>query len=121
MSTDYPNERCAPKKIGFASAVENLVIQARAREAENLRELAPQLADHGQAESHEELLDWLEELGVVRSAAELTLKHHETLVKLQLLSELAAKYRAAWAPEPCPWVGALDDEAKLIAKSLKES
>lgn len=118
MSTEFIEERCAPKKVGFASAVENLVTAARARELENLRKEQEKVADPGQAESHEEFLSWLEDFGVPRGTAEFKLKHHETIVKLQLLHDLAQKYRALWAPEPCPWVGALDDEAKLIAKEL---
>jgi hypothetical protein len=118
LSTEFIEERCAPRKVGFASAVDNLVAKARAAEVENFRKEAAKVSDPGEAESHEELLDWLEDLGVSRGGAEISLKRHETIVKLQLLHDLAKKYRALWAPQPCPWVGALDDEAKLIAKQL---
>lgn len=118
MSIDPIEERCKPNKVGFASAVDNLVAQAYAREAENLRNQKAKVENPGQAESHEELLDWLEDLGVTRAGAEVDLKRHETIVKLQLLHDLAKKYRELWAPEPCPWVGVLDDEAKNIAKEL---
>lgn len=118
MSIEPIEERCKPKKVGFASAVDNLVAHHRAREVENLRNEASKVAEPALPEAQAELLDWLDELGVPRGTAEFKLKHHETIVKLQLLHDMAAKYRAMWAPEPCPWVGVLDDEAKVIAKEL---
>jgi len=34
----------------------------------------------------------------------------------QVLRDFAGRVRAQWAPETCPWVGALDDEADRIEK-----
>lgn len=36
------------------------------------------------------------------------------LIAGRALREAAAKARANWAPQPCPWVGFLDDEADRV-------
>ncbi|MGN6723348.1 MAG: hypothetical protein ACTHJM_12130 [Marmoricola sp.] len=41
------------------------------------------------------------------------LREHDAKV----IEAAAAKARAAWAPNPCPWVGFLDDEAKAIREA----
>jgi hypothetical protein len=41
-----------------------------------------------------------------------TLAARDAEKKAEALEELAARVRSEWAPGTCPWVGALDDEAK---------
>jgi len=43
----------------------------------------------------------------------------EATIKAEGLEEAAIAARAAWAPEPCPWVGFLDDRAAKLRAGEK--
>lgn len=48
--------------------------------------------------------------------ARAELESFAPLIAGRALRNMASRYRAEWAPRPCPWVGALDDEVTRYEK-----